>query len=86
MINNFEIDKRTHENISKNVIDYRTKSKVSQLELANAIGFSSQSSISKLEINSGDRKFNIEQLYKIARYLNISINSLINDECVCFEK
>jgi transcriptional regulator with XRE-family HTH domain len=86
MISNFEINKKTHVNISKNVKYYRMLLNVSQLELANAIGFSSQSSLAKLETNYQGRKFNIEHLFKIANYLNVSINNLINDQCVVFEE
>ncbi|NBK99107.1 MAG: XRE family transcriptional regulator [Erysipelotrichia bacterium] len=56
-----------------NVKKYRKEKDVTQLDLALAIGFKSVSSIAKAESLIENKHFNIEQLYKISKVLNIEI-------------
>ena len=59
--------------IGKNVAEFRKKAGLSQLELSLEIGNNSTSLISSAELYSNNRKFNISQLQKIAKVLNINI-------------
>jgi transcriptional regulator with XRE-family HTH domain len=67
---------KIHLQIGKNVKKYRTAKKVSQLDLAEMIGYKSVSSISMAEINYKGIHFNIESLANIAKVLNIDIERL----------
>jgi len=49
---------------------------VSQLNLAHMIGHKSVSTIAKIEAGLEDKHYNIEQLYKIAKILDIKITDL----------
>ena len=62
--------------IGENVAKYRRKKGVSQLELAQGIGHKSTTIISLAEI-SKTKHFNLEHLYKIAKYLDIDICDLL---------
>lgn len=62
-----------YKNIGMNVKKYRKEKDVTQLDLALAIGFKSVSSIAKAESLIENKHFNIEQLYKISKVLNIEI-------------
>jgi len=59
--------------IGKNVKKVREEKGLSQLELALSIGYKSVSVISLGEIYKNKKHFNIIQLAKIAKILNISI-------------
>lgn len=59
--------------IGKNVAKYRTKANMSQLELSLEMGNKSSSLVSAAELYANKRKFNIAQLHKIAKILNIDI-------------
>lgn len=60
--------------IGKNVAKHRNKANMSQLELSLEMGNKSTSLISSAELYKNKRKFNIAQLYKIAKILNVDIN------------
>lgn len=59
--------------IGKNVARLRKEAKLTQLELSYAIGNTSPSLFSAAELYANKRKFNIAQLHKIAKILDISI-------------
>lgn len=71
-INNLNIDE-LYKLIGKNVAKYRTKANMSQLELSLEMGNKSSSLLSAAELYANKRKFNISQLHKIAKILNIDI-------------
>ena len=56
-----------------NVKRMRVEKKLTQLELAMAIGQKSTTIISQAELGS-KKHFNIEQLYKLSKVLNCDIN------------
>lgn len=62
--------------IGRNVAKYRQMKGVSQLDLAQGIGHKSTTIISLAEI-SKTKHFNLEHLYKIAKYLDIDICDLL---------
>jgi len=47
------------------------------LQLALAIGHNSVGHIAKAELYKYGKHFNLEQLYKIAKFLDVSLHSLI---------
>ncbi len=59
--------------VSKNVIKYRKKHGFSQLDLALAIGFKSAAYLGRAELRKNNQHFNIKQLAKIAKVLDIDI-------------
>lgn len=59
--------------IGKNVADYRKEKNMSQLSLSMAMGYKSVSVISGCEICYKGKHFNIEQLHKISKILEIDI-------------
>jgi len=59
--------------IGKNVAKFRKKANLSQLALSLEIGNKSPSLISSAEIYTNKRHFNIEQLHKIAKILDVNI-------------
>ena len=65
-----------YQSIGKNVAKYRQMKDVSQLELAQAIGHKSTTIISLAEI-AKTKRFNLEHLYKIAKYLDVDICDLL---------
>lgn len=70
--NDLNIDE-LHILIGKNVSKYRKQAKLSQLALSLEMGNKSPSLVSSAEIYTNKRHFNIEQLHKIAKILNIDI-------------
>ena len=62
-----------HKKIGMNVKRMRLEKKLTQLELAMAIGQKSTTIISQAELGS-KKHFNIEQLYKLSKVLNCEIN------------
>lgn len=60
--------------IGKNVARLRQKANMSQLDLSLEMGNKSTSLISSAELYKNKRKFNIAQLHKIAKILNVDIN------------
>lgn len=68
-----------HRQIGRNVANTRKLHNVSQLELALSIGYKSTSVISKAEAGTEGRHFSIEQLYKIAKALDVSMSVFFED-------
>ena len=63
--------------VGENVKKIRKEKNISQMELALAIGHNSVGHIAKAELYKYDKHFNLEQLFKISRVLNISLHDLI---------
>ncbi len=59
--------------IGRNVAILRKKANMSQLDLSLEIGNKSTSLISSAELYKNNRKFNISQLQKIAKILDVDI-------------
>ena len=59
--------------IGRNVARLRNEANLSQLELSLEMGNKSSSLVSAAELYANKRKFNIAQLHKIAKILNIDI-------------
>ncbi len=68
-----------HRTIGKNVAKIRKMKKVTQLDLSLSIGYNSTSVIAKAEAGTEGRHFSVEQLYKIAKILNVSMASFFED-------
>ena len=64
---------RFHSIISKNIKNIRKKKKITQLELALAMGYKSVSTISKIEAGLENKHYNVAQLYKISKILEVDI-------------
>lgn len=62
-----------HREIAEKVKAIRTSKNVSQLDLALTIGHKSMSIISKIEAGLENKHYNLEQLYKIAKALDVDI-------------
>lgn len=63
--------------IGENVKKYREMKGISQLQLSNAMGYSSVSLVSAAELCNDGKHFNLEHLYKIAKILEIEMTELI---------
>jgi transcriptional regulator with XRE-family HTH domain len=59
--------------ISSNVVKFRKAKGYSQLKLATEMGYSSASYFGCIEIRKNGQHFNISQLYKISKILDIPI-------------
>jgi transcriptional regulator with XRE-family HTH domain len=68
-----------HKRIGINVKKIRKEKKISQLELAYAIGYKSVSPISCAEIYYNKIHFNVEQLSKISFVLDVPMASFFED-------
>ena len=64
---------KLHKLIGRNVARLRKEAGLSQLELSLEIGNRSPSLLSSAEVYKNKRHFNITQLHKIAKVLDISI-------------
>jgi len=62
-----------HKRIGQNVAKIRKEKKITQLDLAFAIGLKSVGLISVAELYHNKKHFNIEHLYKIAAALDVDI-------------
>lgn len=62
-----------HKHIGRNVAKIRKEKKITQLDLALAIGLKSVGLISVAELYHNKKHFNIEHLYKIAMALDVDI-------------
>lgn len=62
-----------HRQIGQNVARIRKEKKITQLDLAFAIGLKSVGLISVAELYHNKKHFNIEHLYKIAIVLDVDI-------------
>ncbi|WP_419774414.1 helix-turn-helix domain-containing protein [Halarcobacter sp.] len=69
-----------HKVIAGNVKKIRKKKKVSQTDLALSIGHKSVSIVSKIEAGLESKHYNIEQLYKISKVLEVDIKEFFNFE------
>ena len=75
--NNPSILIRKNEDYIFNIIPELRKSKgFSQLRLAVEMGYSSASYIGRMEIRKNGEHFNLIQLFKIAKILNVSIKDI----------
>lgn len=79
-----EIDEEEIDNlyikITNNVKKLRKEKKVTQEQLALAIGHTSASMISKIEANLENKHYSIRQLYLISKVLNIPFEKLFQFE------
>jgi len=62
-----------HQTIANNIKRIRKDKNVTQLELALTIGHKSMSTIGKIEAGLENKHYNVEQLYKIAKALEVNI-------------
>ena len=65
--------------ISTNVVKARKEKGYSQLKLATEIGYSSASYIGRMEIRKNGEHFNLIQLFKIAKILDVSIKDIFEE-------
>lgn len=63
--------------IATNIKKFRKEKKISQLDLALTIGHKSVSTIGKIEAGLENKHYNLEQLYKISKVLEIDIAKII---------
>ena len=66
-----------YQTVGQNVKKIRKEKNVSQLQLALAIGHTSVGHIAKAELCKYGKHFNLEQLYKISKVLDVSLHFLI---------
>ncbi|MCK9336332.1 MAG: helix-turn-helix transcriptional regulator [Arcobacteraceae bacterium] len=59
--------------VAQNVKRIRKEKNITQTELALTIGHKSMSTIGKIEANLENKHYNLEQLYKISKALNVDI-------------
>ena len=64
--------------VSANVVKARTEKGYSQLKLAVEMGYSSASYLGRIEIRKNNEHFNLVQLYKISKILEVPLESLID--------
>lgn len=62
-----------HQLISDNIKKIRKEKGITQLDLALTIGHKSMSTIGKIEAGLENKHYNVEQLYKIAKALEVDI-------------
>jgi len=62
-----------HQTIANNIKKIRKEKKITQLDLALTIGHKSMSTIGKIEAGLESKHYNVEQLYKIAKILDVDI-------------
>lgn len=62
-----------HKLISDNIKRIRKEKGITQLDLALTIGHKSMSSIGKIEAGLENKHYNVEQLYKISKVLDVDI-------------
>lgn len=65
--------------VGKNVKDARNSKGLSQLQLANLIGHESVGHVSKAELYLYEKKFNLEQLYKISLVLDVKMEDFFKN-------
>ncbi len=65
--------------VGKNVAKYRNKKNMSQLNLSMTMGYKSVSVISSGEICYKGKHFNLEQLHKISKILEIDITKFFKE-------
>jgi len=62
-----------HSLIANNIRKIRKEKNITQLDLALTIGHKSMSSIGKIEAGLENKHYNVEQLYKISKALEVDI-------------
>ena len=62
-----------HKLISNNIKKIRKDKNITQLDLALTIGHKSMSTIGKIEAGLENKHYNVEQLYKISKALDIDM-------------
>ena len=62
-----------HRIISDNIKRIRKEKNITQLDLALTIGHKSMSTIGKIEAGLENKHYNVEQLYKISKALEVDI-------------
>lgn len=62
-----------HQTIANNIKKIRKEKRITQLDLALTIGHKSMSTIGKIEAGLENKHYNVEQLYKIAKILDVDI-------------
>ncbi|MCV6608980.1 MAG: helix-turn-helix transcriptional regulator [Campylobacterales bacterium] len=65
-------------NIGKKVKSKREEKGFTQLELSLEIGYKSTTLLSKAEIGSQGKHFNLEQLYRIAKVLDCDVKDFLD--------
>ena len=65
--------RRFYARIAENVKYFRKQKGFTQLNLALAMGHKSMSTIAKIEANLENKHYNIEQLYKISKILEVEL-------------
>ncbi|RXK13083.1 transcriptional regulator [Halarcobacter mediterraneus] len=68
-----------YKRIGDNVRKYRKEKNFTQMQLALAIGHNSVGYVAKAELYKYGKHFNLEQLYKISKVLDIKLSMLIDD-------
>ncbi len=68
-----------YKKIGDNVKKYRKEKSFTQMQLALAIGHNSVGHVAKAELYKYGKHFNLEQLYKISKVLDIKLSKLIDD-------
>jgi transcriptional regulator with XRE-family HTH domain len=68
-----------YKKIGDNVKKYRKVKNFTQMQLALAIGHNSVGHVAKAELYKYGKHFNLEQLYKISKVLDIKLSKLIDD-------
>ena len=63
-----------YKSIGLKVKEIREQNNMTQLELSLEMGYKSVSLISAAELNSDNKHFNIEHLYKISKIFNIEMD------------
>jgi transcriptional regulator with XRE-family HTH domain len=76
-IDTAEVDE-FYRRIALNVKKYRLQKNISQMELALSMGHKSVSTIGKIEAGLENKHYNIENLYKISRILDVDICEFFN--------
>ena len=66
--------------ISNNVREIKKSKNRTQLDLAYAIGHKTVSTIGKIEAGLENKHYNVEQLYKISKVLDVNICDFFNNK------
>jgi len=68
-----------HRLIAENIKRIRKSKNITQLDLALTIGHKSMSTIGKIEAGLENKHYNVEQLYKISKALDIDMCEIVGD-------
>ena len=69
-----------YRHVGSNVKKLREAKGMSQLELALSLGHTSASFLGKAEIGLEDKHFNLEQIYRIAKLLEVKISDITEND------